>query len=188
MHRSSAREQQKGPVNPKTCRLFSRRAIVVLELILALPIVLMLVMAIVEFGMLFSNEQVVAMASRAGSQVASDLSVIPSAGAVPVSVETAVARELARIGVTRYRIRLEHNVDFSPPPLTMAPVVLMTTSVGGPTGGAAPFAVTLTPSRRYVRVTVYVRTTDLTPNLLSAYVVDLSNRVSMQTTLRRHVG
>ena len=165
-----------------------RRGVVMLELILALPLLIIVVMAIVEFGLLFSNEQVVAMASRAGTQVASELTTIPSAGAVPVTVETAVARELARIGVTRYRIRLEHNADFTPPPLTMTAVVLTTTSAGGPTGGAAPSAITLTPDRRYVRVTVYVWTTDLTPNLLSTFCVDLSNRVSSQTTLRRHVG
>ena len=164
-----------------------RRGVVLLEMILALPLLIIVVMAIVEFGLLFSNAQVVAMASRAGTQVASELTTIPSSGAVPVAVETAVARELARIRVTRYRIRLEHNINFTPPPLTMTPVVLTTTSAGGPTGGPTPSAITLTPDRRYVRVTVYVWTTDLTPNLLSTFCVDLSNRVSSQTTLRRHV-
>ncbi len=165
-----------------------RRAVVVLEMILALPLLVIVVMAIVEFGLLFSNEQIVEMASRAGTQVASKLATIPSSGAVPIEVETAVARELARIGVTRYRIRLEHNVNFAVPSGTMTPVVLTTTSAGGPTSGPTPSPITLTPNRRYVRVTVYVWTTDLTPNLLGTFCVDLSNRVSSQTTLRRHVG
>ncbi len=165
-----------------------RRAVVLLEMILALPLLVILVMAIVEFGLLFSNEQIVEMASRAGTQVASELATIPASGAVPVEISNAVAVELARIGVTGYRIRLEHNIDTTAPPATVAtPVVLETTYGGGPTTTPSVPAVSVTSGVAYVRVTVTVFTTDLTPNLLSNYCVDLAGRVSSQTKLRRYV-
>ena len=172
-------------VNPPRWRARSRRrGVVTLEIILVLPIFLIVLMAIVEFGLLFSNEQMVESASRAGTQVASRLLVFPASGAVPAEVETAVSRELAKIGVTNYRIRMEHNIDLAAPLLTMAPVVLTTTTAGGPTSVPSPPAIALSPNRPYVRVTVYVWTTHLTPNLLDMYGVDLSNRVSNQTKIR----
>ena len=161
---------------------------VVLELILALPPLLMVVMAIVEFGLLFSNEQVVEMASRAGTQVASELTPLPTTGAVPAPISNAVATELARIGITRYRIRLEHNVNpAAPPDALTTPVVLETTFGTGPTTTPAVPAVGVTSGVTYVRVTVVVFTTDLTPNLMSNYCLDLTGRVSAQTKLRRYV-
>ena len=166
----------------------TRRAVVVLELILALPPLLLVVMAIVEFGILFSNEQVVEMASRSGTQVASELTPLPVSGAVPAQISNAVATELARIGVTRYCIRLEHNANPAAPPATLAtPVVLQTTFGTGPTTTPAVPAVSVTSGVPYVQVTVVVFTTDLTPNLMTNYCLDLTGRVSAQTKLRRYV-
>ena len=165
-----------------------RRGVVMLELILALPLLIIVVMAIVEFGLLFSNEQVVEMASRAGTQVASKLTPLPVSGAVPAQISNAVATELARIGVTRYCIRLEHNANPAAPPATLAtPVVLQTTFGTGPTTTPAVPAVSVTSGVPYVRVTVVVFTTDLTPNLMTNYCLDLTGRVSAQTKLRRYV-
>ncbi len=70
----------------------------------------------------------------------------------------------------------------------MAPVVLTTVTAGGPPNCPPPPAVALSPNRRYVRVTVCVYSTELTPNLLRNFGVDLSTRVSDQTTLRRFVN
>lgn len=173
------------------------RGAAVLELILVLPLMLIALMAIVEFGLLYSNEQNVEMSSRAGVQVASRLTTISSTNGdpVPTDVVTAVAAELAKIGVIDYRIRLEHNIDFETDPLpTLAtPVVLTTTSTDGPTSCPDPPAITLSPNRRYVRVTVCVyssaptaTTTGLTPNLLETFGIDMSIRVSQQTTTRRY--
>src|SRR5262245_26711928 len=72
---------------------------VVLEVLLALPLVLIALLAIIEFGLLWSNMQAVEMAARSGSQVATRYPVLPNGGAVPADVVTAVADELARIGV-----------------------------------------------------------------------------------------
>ncbi len=159
-----------------------------LELILALPPLLIVVMAIIEFGLLFSNEQIVEMASRAGTQSASELTVLPVTGAVPVEISNAVATEMARIGIARYRIRLEHNVNPAGTPVTLAtPVVLQTTFGTGPLTTPSVPAVAVTSGEPYVRVTVVVFTTDLTPNLMTNYCFDLTGRVSAQTKLRRHV-
>ena len=65
----------------------SRRGITTIEIILTLPIFIIAVMAIVELGLLVSNEQIVEMSSRAGTQVASELATIPSSGSVPVLVQ-----------------------------------------------------------------------------------------------------
>ncbi len=167
----------------------NRRGIATIEIILTLPIFIIAVMAIVEMGLLVSNEQIVEMSCRAGSQVASELASIPTSGAVPASVQTAVARELAQVGATSYQVRLEHNINFvGGAGATMSPVVLTTTTAGGPTYCPPPPTITLTPNRRYVRVTVCVYSTALTPNLLRNFGVDMSQRVSDQTTLRRHVN
>lgn len=165
-----------------------RRGITTIEIIITLPIFIIALMAIVELGLLVSNEQIVEMSSRAGSQVASKLATIPSSGSVPASVQAAVARELAQIGATHYHVRLEHNINFSGGSgATMAPVVLTSVTTGAPPNCPPPQAIALTPNRRYVRVTVCVYSTELTPNLLHNFGVDLSTRVSDQTTLRRFV-
>ena len=163
------------------------RAIATLEVIVTLPIFLIALLAIVEFGLLWTNEQNVAMASRAGAQVASRLTFIPLSGPVPTDVENAIAAELNKIGVSKYHLRLEHNIDFANNPNgTLTPVVLTTTSAGGPTNCPAPAPITLSPNRRYLRVTVCVATTSLTPNLLAMFGADLSNRISNESTTRRY--
>lgn len=170
-----------------------RRAVVTLEVILVLPVFIIALMAIAQFGLLLSNEQYLGEASRAGAQVASELANISETNGdpVPATVLSAVATELARIGITDYSVRLEHNIDFdvtSPiDPPVIGPLIELMSSVGtGPTNCPDPAAVTLTPNRMYVRVTVCVRTTELTPNLLNTYGLDFSTRVSDETTLRRY--
>ena len=165
-----------------------RRALTTIEIILALPIFLLAVLAIVEFGLLFSNEQTVEMACRAGSQVASKRPTLPVVGGVPAEVNDAVARELAQIGVSDFVVRLEHNINFAGGSgATMAPVVLTTVTGSGPAASPNPPVISLSPNRRYVQITVGVYSTSLTPNVLNSYGLDLSQRVSSQTTTFRYV-
>ena len=181
----------------RTPRFPRARGAAVLELVLVLPLLVIALMAVVEFGLLYSNEQNVEMASRAGVQVASRLMTISATNGdpVPAEVVSAVAAELDKIGISDYRIRLEHNIDFdtNPLPTLATPVVLATSSTNGPTSCPDPPAITLSPNRRYVRVTVCVyssaptpTTTGLTPNLLETFGIDMSIRVSQQTTTRRY--
>ncbi len=168
----------------------SRRAAVTLELILVLPIFLLALMPVVQFGVLLSNEELVEMAARSGVQVASQagpFSEINNAP-VPAVVLNAVAVEMAKIGVTDYTVRMEHNIHFSPAP-SIGPVVVLKSVVGsGPTTIPTLSTVTLSPNRTYVRVTVFVTTSKLTPNLLNSYGFDLSTRVSSETALRRYAA
>jgi Flp pilus assembly protein TadG len=165
---------------------------VVLEVLLALPVILIALLAVIEFGLLWSNMQGVEMAARSGTQVATRYPLLPNAGAVPADVVNAVADELARIGVTDYRIQLTHNVAYTPNP-SIGPVVTLDSTVGtGLTSVPSQPAVSLVPNRMYVRVTVYVNTvggttpTGLTPNLLKVFGVDLANRVSQASEVRRY--
>jgi Flp pilus assembly protein TadG len=170
-----------------TQSLHRRRAVVTLELILVLPLFLIALMAIAQFGLLLSNEQYLSEASRAGAQVASDITGISEVdgASVPSTVLDAVSVPLSRIGIANYSVRLEHNIDTSIP--ITNPTVVLKSSVGtGPTNSPAPAAVALSPNRTYVRVTVCVRTTELTPNLLNTFGVNFSTRVSDETTLRRY--
>lgn len=163
-----------------------------LELILGVPFLVIAVMALVEFGLLYSNTQLVEMASRSGAQVASRLASLSDAdgGPAPVAVVEAVNAELAKLGITARQVTLEHNVD--PAVLSNTPGDVVTLrSPGGmlcpdPLEPAPPGPTANGPARPYVRVTVCVATTDVTPNLLSVFCVDLSNRVTQQTTTRRY--
>lgn len=152
-----------------------RQGAIVLELILITPILVIMLMAVVQFGLLFSNQQRLEMASRAGAKVASEMA-LPTAGPVPVAVQNAVNRELANSGFSFGRIILEHNVGGSPP-------YTLTT---GSLNCSAPTNPSLPAARQYVRVTVCAETTQLTPNLLQTYGFDLSGRASQQTTTYRY--
>jgi Flp pilus assembly protein TadG len=161
----------------------------VLELLLVMPILIIAIMAIVEFGLLYSNQQNVEMASRAGVQIASRLTTlsIVNNDPVPASVVTAVADELEKIGVTDYRIILEHNIDFTTNPSgTITPVELVSATAGAPANCLPTSTIAMSPNRRYVRVTVCINTTDLTPNLLQTFGFDLDERISQQSTTRRY--
>lgn len=165
---------------------------VVLELLLTLPLVLIALLAVIEFGLLWSNMQGVEMAARSGTQVATRYPALPNAGAVPPDVITAVADELARIGVTDYRIQLTHNVAYTPNP-SIGPVVTLDSTIGtGLSSVPTQPPIALVPDRTFVRVTVFVNTvggtspTGLTPNLLNIFGIDLANRVSQASEVRRY--
>lgn len=151
-----------------------------------LPILIIALMAIAEFGLLLSNTQYLEMSSRAGAQVAAEFPTLPESGAVPASVVAAVNQELAQRGLPVAReIRLEHDVDTGPPG---TPPFILKSGPGPscPDPTDEPAAPSGASGRNYVRVTVCVNTTDLTPNLLKTFGVDLSERVSQQTTTWRY--
>jgi Flp pilus assembly protein TadG len=169
-----------------------RSGAVVLEILLALPFVLIALLAIIEFGLLWSNMQGVEMAARSGAQVATRFPTLPNGGNVPADVLDAVADELARIGVTDFRVQLTHNVAYTPNP-AIGPVVTLDSAVGsGLSSVPSPPAVSLSPNRMYVQITVFVNTvggsspTGLAPNLLKVFGVDLENRVSQASEVRRY--
>jgi Flp pilus assembly protein TadG len=186
-----------SPSRATTCRASARSrgrsAAVVLEVLLSLPLLLIALLAIIEFGLLWSNMQAVEMAARSGSQVASRELNLPVSGNVPTDVRDAVAEELKRIGVVDYRIRIDHNVTYSPS-VSIGPVRKLETTVGAGLSSVPDpaAAVNLTPNRTYVRVIVYVNTvgstnpTGLAPNLMQMFGVDFTNHVSQASEVRRY--
>ena len=187
------------PNNPPQGRVTSRqrRGVVVLELILGLPLLVIPLLAVVEYAVLMSNQQQVEMAARAGALTGAQL-VLPSSGSVPTEVLDAIAAELTHVGIDlnaritdgTIRVELEHNYLSSgadpelDPSATLASGTLTCPSSAAP---PAPDPDLSSFGRSYVRLRLCVRSDLLTPNLLSAYCIDMSERVTSQTKAYRHV-
>ena len=151
--------------------------------ILTFPIWLIFLLAIVEFGQILSNQQQVALASRVGAEEASQTYALPlsDADAVPANVLRAIDQQLASSGISRCRVVLEHNVVPSTPSAIPVPVTL--------SSGACYYdpPVTALPSaRQYVRLTVCVELTEITPNLLALFGFDVAGRTIQHTTTFRY--
>ena len=187
------------PNNPPQGGVTSRqrRGGVVLELILGLPLLVIPLLAVVEYAVLMSNQQQVEMAARAGALTGAQL-VLPSSGSVPTEVLDAIAAELTHVGIDlnaritdgTIRVELEHNYLSSgadpelDPSATLASGTLTCPSSAAP---PAPDPDLSSFGRCYVRLRLCVRSDLLTPNLLSAYCIDMSERVTSQTKAYRHV-
>lgn len=152
-------------------RARSRDGSVLLETLLVIPILLIGVLAIVQFSTLTSRMSWVKRASRDGADIASTLT-LPTGGTVPPAVIDAVTAALDEKAIAWTEIRLEHNVGPG------GPYVL---TAGGGGSCTAPANV---PSTQYVAVTVCVEESQLAPNLLETFCFDLDGRFVQQTTIR----
>ena len=151
---------------PKRC------GVIALEAIIGLPILVIALLAIVEFGLLSSNQALVHAASRAGADAAASLGCdLPESGGVPTEIVDAVQCVLAARGATASCIRVEHTNG------PASPHVLQSGS-----GGVAPAGVV--PSDQYVCVSVCVDNTELAPNLLEVFCIDLDDTYSQQSVCR----
>ncbi|MCC9605439.1 hypothetical protein LOC68_22945 [Blastopirellula sp. JC732] len=146
-----------------------------LELILTLPILLILLLAIVEFYLLYANLPRLEAASRAGALVASRIP-LPSNGSPPGSVIVAVDRQLETLNLPGRQIILLHNTQGGTHQLTAGTTYPVPTDLLN----------NLPTSRDYVRVAVQMPMTGLTPNLLKTLGMDISGRIVWQTTTLRH--
>jgi hypothetical protein len=161
----------------------ARRGAVVFELILALPILVLLILAVVQFGVFHARMQQVALACRVGAEEASQTSGLSTTDGDPVpgNVLTAIDHQLNSSGIDRCRVRLEHNVGGS------------IVALGSPTTGACdcgPTSLTAAPfpQAAYVRVTVCVPMGELMPNCLRivGYNVADPSRVAESTAVFRY--
>ncbi len=180
-----------------------RSAAVTLELILMLPAWIILMLAVVEFGLILVNRQQVALASRVGAEEASrtpGLSLI-SGDPVPANVLRVIDQQLASSCIARCKVVLEHNVD---PPVSGSSSPILSSSSLFPVGPIGPSVVLtqtiltsggcdcppplapLPPSGQAVRVTIFVPVTELAPNLLSVFGLDLSDRFIYHATTFRY--
>ncbi|MFO0819862.1 MAG: TadE family protein [Pirellulales bacterium] len=173
---------------------FNRRArggAVILEVILALPLLAIVLMAVVEFGIMLSNLQHLEFASRTGAQVAAELDQADfyDSGSpwVPPQVLAAVDSQLAQTSIggsplTAARVYLEHTIPPAGPGVTGSVVRVCGGPSPSPCTGADVVDASVSSAYRYVRVTVFVDATSATPNLLASFGFDLVGSQFQQTT------
>jgi Flp pilus assembly protein TadG len=160
---------------------------VVLETILALPIFVIMLMGLVEFGVLVENLQYVQAASRAGAMVASRMAaadIHANPGDLPGVILDAVNDELERmqVGALARQVRLQTNVTAAGAIVVPPPAFFVFT--GGQSVAPDPYvAITApaAPAGAYVRVTVFVDVPDVTPNVLATFGLDFKSEVVQQT-------
>lgn len=146
-----------------------RGAVYFAELILVMPVFMVLLLAVVQFGIFFSNLQHLSFASRVGAEAASETGV---GATVPTSVISAVEEHLEANGINNCNIVLQSLA---------APTV----ETGGCNCSPSGFNV---PLGDYARVTVCVRQKDLMPNLLAPFGYNIDSDdlvVSCSTTMQR---
>jgi len=151
----------------------NRNGVTTLETIIALPVFLIAILAIVELGYLSSNQMIVQAASRAGADAAAALGCdLPTEGDVPTEIVTAVSSVLECKEAVASCIRVEHTLGDSPP------YVLNYGS------GAEPPAASPPTTRDYVCVSVCVENSELAPNLLRTFCIDLAGTYSQKSVCR----
>src|SRR5262245_27778489 len=129
-----------------------RGGAVTIELLVVLPVLLIGVLAIVQFGYFFQRMEQVVLACRVGAEEASQTAGMGGPGAVPANIANAINHQLASSGITTTAIIVEHNE-------TGIERVLRTDYIANTC--PEPTAVLPTLS---VRVTVCVPLTSLMPN------------------------
>ena len=149
-----------------------QRGGVTLELLLNLPVWIICLAATIEFGLLVVNQQHLSQAARVGAEEASLIPGLPTSGNTPADVVDAVTRELRSIGIlgasqSPCNVVLQHNRGGSGVTLESAEPTCTPSYAGLP---AFP------SSGTYVRVVVYVKMNQMTPNLLGTLGFDISGR------------
>lgn len=158
-----------------------RSGVIAVELILMLPILLILLAAIVEFGLILSLIQSVEAANRYGARLVSE----QSSGADAVAMATggnlrqAVNRHLRVAGLQRgvCRLSVEHNGPSNPKQGTDAP--------SGAACDCTPPATTLPLPRTALRLTICVPLEGNVPDLLGGFGFSLDGRVIQQSSTFR---
>ena len=156
---------QAAKANARQTRRSGRRGSLTVEMLMVLIVLLLVTIGISQFGVFFANAQELDLAARMGGLEASQTANLPSGGAVPANIISAIEHQLLSSEITWSHIRLEHNVT-----LSGDPVVLESDSGGifveNPKASLAapPFA-----STRYVRLTVYAPLAELFPRALSFF-------------------
>ncbi|MCR9118007.1 MAG: pilus assembly protein, partial [bacterium] len=154
-----------NPTSPFAQRKSNRRrGGAILELIIALPILVIGVFAIVEFAILQASGQQLEYASHVGAKLASEDGALASAITLPTDIDDAIRRHLQEAGLetadANIRITLQHNVGVGVQTLESGTLVCPADDEPAP-----PVV------GRYVRVTVCMHIVNggLTPNLLRTY-------------------
>jgi hypothetical protein len=172
----------------ESTQLTSRRhGAATLELILVLPVLLLITIGLIEFGVMFANLQQVALASRVGAERASELATLPAfttGDPVPLEVIEAIEQQLHSSRIDWCQIRLEHNAADP-----QAQEVLESAE-GDPCGcdDIVPLPEDEIPTGRYVRLTVTVPLSEVVPSGLTLFGCRLfsAEQAFQSTTIFRY--
>ena len=152
----------------------SRSGAAVFEFIVFAPVLLICLVAIVEFGLVFANLQTVELASRTASKAAAESTQADVLSGTALANTRAVADQvLATAGMVSSGVVLEHTVAGGNGSFTSGTC----TAPGTP---AIPLEA--------VRVTVCLGLSQLTPNLLNSFGFSTTGRSVHQTTTMRFEG
>ena len=170
-----------------------RSAVIVLELILGLPILIIFLFAVVEFGLILALSKQVSFASRFGANLASreswatlgDLN-LPAGGS---RLLTAINENLVTAGISggACQVILEHNVAGASNPVQIDPPAGCANCVAPGTSLPNPVSCIEAgrPAPETVRVTVCVSIPDHVPDLLCGFGFSIDDCVIRQTTTYR---
>lgn len=157
----------------------NRRGVITLEVILLLPILVILLLAVIEFGLIMAAAQHVEAASRLGAKLAAESTNLPlfNAPSTMDNLKERVDQYLNTAGYTdACQVILEHNVSGMGNPLQFNPLgsPCSCTPEPGPIGSL--------PSGS-VRVTVCLSLSGNVPNALDMFGFDISNRTVRQSVV-----
>lgn len=159
-----------------------RRGAVALELLISVPVLVVMILAVIEFSMMFVAAKQVAMASRLGAKAASEpLLMDPMTFLTANQLRALVDRQLATAGSVNgaCRVIAEYGLGNS---------VMPEKSDGNPGCDCAAPGTAGPMTGPFVRVTVAVRLSEFVPNLLSPYGFSITDRVlTHTTTFRREI-
>lgn len=146
-----------------------------------MPILVIGLFAIVEFGIYFTRLQGLSLAARDGAKAASETPVAALVGpTVPANIAQAIEQQLVSAGIVPCAIVLEHTVN--------GPVETFRTDgvPDCPACGPSPVppAVPIPPVS--VRVTICVPFTQMMPNALQPFGFDVSSLFAQRTTTYAH--
>lgn len=172
-----------------------RRGLITLELILWMPIMIIVVMAIIEFAIILQVNQQVTAASRFGARIASEITRDQAAAtnlsnfnqtATANNLKSRIDTYLGNAGLTAScQVLLEHSACVpnpsqadpagTPCPCGASPTVL-------PAFETAP---TFENNEAYVKVTVCVPLLNNVPNVLSTFGFDITTQTIEHSTVFR---
>ena len=151
-----------------------RSGVAVFEFVVFAPVLLICLLAIVEFGLVFANIQTVELASRTATRAAAEaIQADVTSGAALAGVRSVADQVLATGGLVSDGVVLEHTIGGGSGSFTSGT-------------GTAP-GVPAIPAEA-VRVTVSLNLSQLTPDLLSTFGFSTTGRTVHQTTTMRFEG
>ena len=158
-----------------------RSGIYVVEILTVVPLVLLALLAVIEFGLLYINFRHVAAASRTGAKIAAEQMVFNIA-----AIKTEVDRHLLSAGFSAgsSEVILQHNVG------SVVPIVISSAGMipvaPYPTTPTLPLAAVVPEG--CVRITVAVPMSLLTPDLLALFGYSVATQTKTKTVTFPYEG